>query len=640
MSAELIGAYDFVLTIKGVDVGFHLHEEGGLKAWREGLAEKYAAQQRTQSFSYEHVPPDVDLPLAGEEFFGGAGYDSVRNADGSTSTARYSYSRGVNASHPRMLMLSHRIETALESDGTAIGASPTAFYYSPTLGMFLGAGRYIYRFDLTTGVWVEKSTTAATANIRSFAEFNGKLFAATGTANDYYYTADGSTWTAFTAEDKNADFFATRSDIMWRVQGNSIQNSTDPTIAGWTGSDKMGHTSMTIAGFVQASGFLVGFYREGIFDYSGSAVRDLWRAPVVRAGNGANPYLHGDGFIYVPYGYSLMRYDPSGETPIEAVYPYSDIRASQEIVGEVTAVAGEEQQIYFAVKNGDGNTYIMKGDPNGNQWHTWVYMGSTDVTALKWVPEGVMHATNPVLLVGTEAPAAGYIILPRTGYTPNTDSKCRFETTGTITFPNWDFGAQAFPKFLNAGNVAGKGITAANTIQLLYDTDNSGSNVSILTQQDNGFGAEDVTTKVSFNVIRPVVTLSAGTAFDTPVCLGFALHATPNPPRRNAWNLTIRLANDLLLNDGQMDNQDLRWVKDMLRLARNDRPTLTSRDGGTEYVIIRDIQGQGIKKVTIGGEERDVEIVNITLVEVTRLTNQSQVAVYGQDEYAGGKVYG
>lgn len=640
MAVENIAAYHFTLEIQGVVVGFHLMtQEDGSLAWREGLAEKYAAQSRTQAFSYEHVPPDVDQPLAGEDWYGGAGYDTVRNAEGPVSTAKYSYSRGVNASYRNMLMLSHRVETVLKSDSTAIDAIPRVFYHSPTLGLFVGAGRYIYRFDVTSSTWVLVSSTEIDANIRSFREHDSVLYASTGALTDYYHTNNGTTWTEYVTENENADFFESRANVLWKVAANAIKNSLTPTIAGWTGSDKLGHASMTIEGLVQADGSLFAFYREGIFEYTGSAIRDLWRAPVVRTGNGVAPFLSGDGYIYVPYGGYLAKFDPSGQSPIEQVYPHTAINSNPEITGRVTAVAGDERFLYFAVKNGAGNTYIMKGNPAENEYHTWVYMGDIDVTALRWVAEGIAHLTNPALLVGTETPTAGIIILPRLGYTPNTDPNCRFETTGTLSGSNWDYGAQAFPKFLNRGNLAGKNITASNNVQLYYSIDGA-ANVNMFDIISDGYAGEDVSTKVEFNVVRPVVVLNSGTVYDTPVATGFALHATPNPPRKRAWNLTVMLANNMRLNDDGIDDQDVGWVKSMLQLAWNDRPKLTDRNGGTSFVIVRDMQGQGIKPITVGGEKRDVEVITLQLVEVTRLTVNSQMANYDQDAYNSGEVFG
>ena len=639
MSAEIVGGYHFGVDVDGVFVGFILYkDENGNLAWYEGLAEKYAPQQRTQTFSYEHVPPDVDTPLAAEKW-SGSGTNRVRVAEGNDQLAKYSYSRGVNLSYDKKFMLAHRVETALQTDNTAIDATPLVFYHSPSYGLFMGAGQYIYQFDLPTQQWALRSSTASGVTIKSFREYNDALVAASGSGYDYYTSGDGSSWTAFTTDDENADFFETRSNILWKINGQAIKNSTDPTITGWSGSDKLGHTSMTPAGFLQADGSLYGFYKEGIFEYTGSAVNELWRAPLVRANNGHHPFLAGDGFIYVPYGNYLMKVEP-GTFSIEGVFPLTEQLTSPEITGTFTAQTGDERHLYVAVTNGEGNNYIMKGDVTTNKWDTWVYMGTTVVTSLIWVPEGVAHATNPCLMVGTSTPTAGFIILPRAGFTPDTDSNCRFETTGTVYWANWDWGALAFPKFLNEGDIAGTGLTASNTVALKYEIDNSGSLVTILTASDSGHSNAAISTKVEFNELRPAVTLTSGSPYSTPVVTGFAVHATLNPPRKRQWRAKIVIANDLPMTDGQVDTkQDARWIKDMLDQAVQTRCTLYDRRGNTAFVILRDAQGQGIRPVTLGGEERDVEVVELLMVEVTPLSGTSQAFIYEEDAWELGKVW-
>lgn len=639
MAAEVVGAYHFVLTIGGVDVGFILYkDQSGNLSWYEGLAEKYAPQSRVQTFSYEHLPPDVDQPLAAEDWSGGAGYDTVRTADGVSALTKYSYSRGVNMSYSKKFMLAHKLEALLEDDGTAIADVPTCFYYSPSYGLFMGAGSYIYEFDFFTSQWSQR--LAGSGTIKSIREHDGVLYASAGASTDYYYSGNGVSWTAYTAEDENADFFETRSNVLWKLKGQALKNSTTPTTTGWTGSDKFGHTTMTVSSFLQADGSLWGFYREGIFEYTGSAVSEVWRAPIVKSTNGKNPFYSGNGMIYLPYGNYLMQFDPSGASLIEAVYPLTEHITNREITGTITAVAGDERFLYVAVENADGNNYIMKGDVNTNKWDTWVYLGTKQATVMQWVPEGVGHTTNPVLMVGCDDTTINRVVLPRMGFTPDTDTACQFETSGTVYFPNWDYGALAFPKFLNEGDVSGTNVTATNTITLKYEKDNEGSYTTIVSAIDSGHSSEPVTTEVEFNVLRPVVVLASGSRYTTPVCDGIAVHATGNPPRRRQWNLTIILANDLLMTDGQIDvEQDVRWVKDMLRQAVNRRATLTDRSGETAFVIVRDMQGKGIRPVMLGGEERDVEVIDLTLVEVTRLTSQSQDFYWGVDAYGGGKVW-
>ena len=79
MAVPLRSQYDMTLTYGGKSYGYQLYEDQyGQKHWNEGLADLIAPQSRISEFSYEHIPPQIDVPAAFENWSIGAGYTEFR----------------------------------------------------------------------------------------------------------------------------------------------------------------------------------------------------------------------------------------------------------------------------------------------------------------------------------------------------------------------------------------------------------------------------------------------------------------------------------------------------------------------------------------------------------------------------------
>lgn len=643
---------DFALTIEGVLYPFVVAKDPqtGQKQWNDGLVPMLAPQVRTTDFGYAHVSPEIEVVEPFESWEEGAGFDLA-----SGSKNRYNYSRGIDLSWEDCAHVALERRALLESDGSAIAAAPVLFFYT-SLGLFMLAGAYIYEFDLSSLAWVQRDDATGTFSGAAYvqmAELDGVLYASRGASADYKYSTDGVTWTAFTDADENADVFANRgngSDIaaLWKVNDNLIKVSTSGINSGvaWSGADEVGHTSEETRGAVVVDNDIIVTKDRGIYLYDGTNTQDLWKTDFVTAANGKNPFLGPNRKVYVPYGTDLLEFDPLGDTTLMPIYPAPGMD-STELLGTVTAVSGDNQRLYIALKNRAGNTYIMKGrnSPRFGRWvwHTVTYLGANDCNALYVAPAGIMHATNPAIVLGYGT-AAHYILLPRAGLTPANDPLVTFETAEGVMYGSYrDGGAKTFPKFLNRGALLGYGLSGGRYATLKYEIDRSGSEVTELSATSEGLTAANEANEVSFNIIRDIVYMATGDESATPHLDGWLFGTTPNPPRRGLWQPVVVLSDNGEFREGagtEASVPSASTVRRVLFGAVTKRMTLADRDDLDHIVRLLDIRPVALKDISHGAVEEETSAYQLVLAEINALTSDEQIGVYDESSYDSGHVYG
>jgi hypothetical protein len=642
-------SYDLRLTVDGVEYGLLLAEQDGIKQLNDGLAPFITPQFRTEAFGYDHTPPEIEVPMAVESWEMGAGF-GLSNTGGGVSTITYAYSQGVDLSHNDRAFLSPLQQTALTSLGTAIAAAPVRFI-DTSLGFFMLAGAYIYEFDSSTSStakWILRNDASSDGQAyKDMVELDGILYASRGASADYKYSSDGVTWTAFTDADENADYFVTRgngSDIasVWKVLANLIKNSPNAQNGGtsWSGADEVGHTSETVTGLVCVNNDIYVFKKEGIYVYDGTATQDLWKTKYYLSSNGRNPFQWVDGNIYVPFGRRLIQIDPLAQaTTLLPLFP-SNITDSVELKGDITAIGGDDYNLYFALKNRAGNTYIMKGKP-GAGWHTFLYLGANDCNALYVAPPGSVHATNPALVLGYGT-AAPYYILAREDAHPSDDPLYRFSTTQGVVYGSYfNFGAKTYSKFLNHGSVLGDNISGGRPVTLSYEVDRTGTITTLVSATSSGLTDTDEANEVAFNQLRYVLYMQTGDDTASPAVDSLALFATLNPERKRMWTPIVALGDGMPLPGGvsTAGTPSSQKVREVLFGAVNKRITLTDEHSNTYTVRLLNISPMGKVKRVLGGKEYASFGYQLQLVEVNTLTTNETVGVYDSSAYDSGHVY-
>lgn len=637
----LDSGYDFLLTVDGNETGLLLATDPrtGEMVWGEGFAPSLAPQVRTDAFSLSHVPPEIEVLITWENWTDGAGF---QDDDGGLQKplARYNYSQGVDASWLEAgLVLSFE-----RQDSSGISAAPVRFFRN-SLGVFAIAEDDIFEWNTTTLTWDTRDSGGG-VNYTDMAELDGVLYAARAAGTTYKYSTNGISWTAFSdASDDLPVFLAVRDEVLWGIEtGGLIKNTTNGQNSGvaWSAGDQVGSSSDTINGFLEADDNLYIFKDTGIWRYTGSAVAPVWNSEYILSNNGDQPFRWVDGVVRTTYGDRLLGFDPVGgatASPFTVLWPPPQMVGNEETTGTITAIGGDLRNMYIAVKNGAGNTYIQKFAHGA--WHTTMFLGANDCDTLLVVGPGDFHATNPVLLFGYGA-TVKYFILPRSGFDPISDSNCKFDTTGGSLFTPWSVvGSQAFPKWLNRIDMETRQTTAGISLTGKYEIDESGVVVTLVNANSPGRASGETSSEVEFTRVRVIMQLDSAVPSTTPRLMGTVLHSTQNPPRKRMWTPVVKVGEELLLRTGGRDRQSAAVIKNRLFTAPNAFCQLTDRDGNVYQVRVLDVQNQGLIESVKGSVRRDDERVALTIVEITTISIAGRrIMQWGRDSWGGGKVWG
>ena len=605
-------AFDVYIEHSKVKVGYMLAKDQTGLIYRASLAPELSDQVRQDNYSYGHIPPQVAVFRAWEDWSSGAGFDDTGDA-----MTRYNHSRGVNASYDGRLYLSFARQALLESDASAIGAAP-AFYSRTSDGVFLAGGQYIYEY--VSAAWLERRSVAGTVT-GPIVDFNGTQFAPYGDSTAYAYSTDGATWTTVTTlADLYAQFFLVRGQssgaaVLWKISSTgALKNNTSGLLGGgaWSAATQIGGTGETVGGMVVMNDDIVVFKTDGIYAFDGTTVSKVWDGGrlMYAATNGSNPTIWVNNKVYAPYGNALLEYDNSGNDPIRFVWPRQAGLGNDELNGTITALAADIFSIYFALKNSDGNTYIMAGDPDVG-FHTWAYLGANDCNALAVAGPGDVHASNPVLLIGY-ATAGDYFILPRTGLLPEDDTNCRFDTAGGYIVGSYDdVNARGFTKFLNSGIVLGRNLATGRTVKLGYEADASGASTDMFTASANGKTEKSVDAEVEFNRVRYRVDLATTGSTVTPIVEAAVFSTTLNNPRKRLWEFAVEIAPVMPVGGGD-PRSSLRQMESHLFAGKNKRLNFYDLAGTKHRARILDINGISATRDSDGINQ----VIAATLVEI------------------------
>lgn len=638
-----VGTADIHLAHSGVKMPFRCDRtQSGNLAWKQSWAPMLPEEQRVSGpVSAQQYPAVIDIPLSFDDWSGGCGYTESDDRDGAPK--RYNYTQGIDASHTGRLYLS----PAPQSPTADVSVAPT-FMADTTLGFFASAGRYMYEWTLSSVDWAQRHDLGAGfAFTGPVVEFNGKLFAPAGDAKAYVSSADGVTWTASTLADPYAHKFTVRgrsttTPVIWKIDSDGNQkNNNDGTNSGgaWSAATPAGHTSETVNSFLNVDDQLRAFKVEGIFSFDGTTVSDTWVGgrSMRDSGNGKNAFVWGDGATYVPYGNRLLRYDPlanAGAGGLAWVLPLADWAGNIELNGSITAITGDADWLYVALKNSAGNTYILKGIPGG-AWHTFVYLGANDCSTMHHTSAGVITTLSPVLVIGYGA-ATRYIKLCRAGLRPEDDTEYIFETSG-LMYGLWQtVGSTSFKKFLNAGRAVTENTSAGKPITIGYQTDKTVAATTLHTANSSGASSTTVSSEVSFQRIRNYITMATGDNTSSPVLLGAMFNTVLAPPRKRVWQGNLICGNHQLQTGGGFFGVGVRDQESFLFRSSQQRCTLYDRDGRTFTVRVLDIgEPDGARPEM----ESDAHSYAVTIVELSETTEDTNVGIFDLDAFDTNKVY-
>lgn len=461
--------WDIVLNGLGYMLARREQLGSGGRAWSVETVGASIAQQTPTERQYGNQAPTVDIPMVWRTLHLGYG-DEQQRVEG-----RYRYAVNMDARFPEQL-LPGPLVTTIDTD---CGSNVVAFFERDGQ-LFCVGGRYCKKIALADD---EPSTD------KDFGE--GKVATDAMVYNDVAYVGmgydDGFWARSITGWVQASGLYMGKmvvfKDSAWASvsQYEVSKFATAPAIASnWSYKYDIGDPGKAITSLTELANLLYVGKRDGLYvlDMTGLGQRVT---PELAA------YTHADncvnmspwhGSLWVPHLRGLLNYRSLGAQGflVTPATPGGPVDEGNPVHGQITAMAGDDEWLYAALYNADGDTYILAGREAGQAerpfvdgpliWHPLAKIESVKCEA--------MHIsglyTNPRLYFGLDDDV-GYIILPRAGGNPINDPNCRYTLTGSIYLPSHSWASPATTKIWKSISIQGDKISSARYIDVYYRID-------------------------------------------------------------------------------------------------------------------------------------------------------------------------
>lgn len=554
----------------------------------------------------EEVPRyDPQLKLMMKNWIGGHGQYEFLAPD------IYFDGQSIDTTQDGKITLGPQITTVGIAGGTpALDGNPVYFcWFSVISKLMMATTHKVYWYDDTN--WVAKWDASAIGDIVDMAEFNGYLFIALGTGAAYYYTNNGTSYTACTlsaqANDHHASKFfvapnaAGTANVLWKaITPNEISSNTSGIIGGaaWESTSYIGDTSANITNIFLINDNLMIGRTDNLYHYDSDggihALMDSLKAN--KSTNNFKYVCEWQTAVYFSLGTgmgeiaSYNAYDPMG--PLSNI---GDIGKAGACVG----LASDKDWLYVAMDEGT-NTHIYKGreikrgDALRWEWCPWVFIG-TNASATMQV---VQHSATDRRLWFGYGTQTGYVILTDN---PTTDTAARFAPSGFARF-SWYYGNNPYwDKMFQSVVLETKGCAAGISVTPKYRKDVTTSMTSVTTSPivTNGVQKVDFDTAQSCKRIQFELDLASGTNTITPEVTYFEARGTERPE-------TVRI-HQAYYAVGDTLARKTTTVRDFLRAGRAS--TLLIKFADLRYNESID-SGKYTWCVMLPGNPEEVEIIH------------------------------
>lgn len=164
-------------------------DENGAIQFKRGFIQELVDQQRTDTFSYQHRDPRVDLPASFERFTLGAGFEDAPDI-GELGFSGYNYTKYADCSWGSRAYM----QAASNSGGTSLPEDPSVVV-STGFGVYAVGTRYVRKWSGVGGSWSTVLDAGASASLTDIKEFTNTTdsYLVVGARNTgYYYSWDGT----------------------------------------------------------------------------------------------------------------------------------------------------------------------------------------------------------------------------------------------------------------------------------------------------------------------------------------------------------------------------------------------------------------------------------------------------------------
>jgi hypothetical protein len=427
------GTYDIFLEYDSDKVGFNLVTgEADTVAYSQSLAPALAPRVDNTAFTFSSVPPEIKVPVAFEDWVGGASY----TYSSLNSPSVYNQGLQVDGSTSGKLTPTGETHNYWSKSGNVAPNSTSATYFGDYYQLPVGYGKVVHTalgtFMLMNEVWrweVHGSYWERVANISDttipmdIVEYGGYVwiscvYKANRQGAFYLYSSNGTAFTQSAVANDDQLYYCVRGQttgnpIIWGIdwEGN-LRNNTAPASV-WSGVITVGTLREDVTGLLEHMDTIYVFKTNGIYKMNSAATgsEDVWLGAknIDDHRNGSNPVLHTDNKIYVSYDGELIQFDPIANT----IIPVFPMDVNNIYSGAINSITSDGQWLYLAFEfdwtfgethetstydyRDNHYTHILKGDPSVGGWHPITYSQYGSVRGMGVSPRGATNSTNPEL---------------------------------------------------------------------------------------------------------------------------------------------------------------------------------------------------------------------------------------------------
>ena len=472
-----------------------------------------------------------------------------------------------------------------------LGANCVGFFEQDGMLFFVGGRKCLYlKTDGASGIAKDFGAGEVATDC---VMFDGKAYVGLGYGTAFHERASNADptlgWSQAAA--LYMGYISPFKDRLWA--STSIHEvkcvATAPkTAANWSCAYGVGDPGKSITSLAELAELLYVGKTNGLFVLDSSGLGQMATpelGSVVSSANCVNmrPW---HGSMWVPHERGLFNYRAMGTQGflVTPATPGAFAAADNPIKGKITALVGDDRWLYAALYTADGDTYILAGRQAMGDEQAFGPMIWHPLAKLTGKKCDAMHIsglwTNPRLFLSHNKDVA-YIILPRKGENPVSDTAYRYALSGSIYYPAHCWLSPTTKKLWKSIEIEGSKITSARYIDVYYCIDEgvwlkagtaNRSPRDIVALPAAGVGG----TKIE---IRLDLTLPDAT--QTPRIYSVVVRGVERPPTIKVITVAIRCADNMRLNSGRPERRTgAEILTELEALAQLD-----------EAVILRDTIG-------------------------------------------------
>uniref|UniRef100_A0A6M3J8Q2 Uncharacterized protein n=1 Tax=viral metagenome TaxID=1070528 RepID=A0A6M3J8Q2_9ZZZZ len=546
-------------------------------------------------YSVSEEIPQYQNPLLFTQYDWIGGHGKYNFVEGD----RYFEGQSIDTTVKGKVFLGPEITEVKESDVSDLDSAPAGFFWAETPGKWLcWTASKVYLYGTA---WTAASTNLV--GVKQMAEVNGVTYAAMGTGTAYYYSTDGSVWTATDLTDGTASGFVVAPDPdglvenLWKFKlPNQLSRTTDGrTVAAggiqWESPSYIGETANNIINiFLSADKLLIG-KEDGLSWLDSNGGVHVMLPEELKVNHSTDNFKYIANWQTSTY-FSLQR--GMGElTTSNTFRPMGPLTEIDDIskVGDIIGLTADKDWVYAAVDEGTNNVIykgreVWTGQKLRWEWCPLVFLGTNTCTSIKVC----QHTTTDKRLWFGYGANTGYVILSDN---PLADSAYRYTTSGWLrasyTYGSnpiydklWQSAVLEMTRF-NSGTetVASSG----ETVQVKYrdDTDIGVGTECIAAHNTGGVHEVNFTSALNNKRIQYELWLASDTNTATPVVSFFQAKGVEKPTTVRTHEAYYRI--------GDTPNERAKTMRTLLRAGRTSTTLMKFADlrygqslsDGTDY---------------------------------------------------------